>query len=119
MSEKPHKKLKVWQESIVLAKMIYELTDKFPSSEKFGLISQMRRAAISVASNIAEGAARTGGQEKIQFFTIARGSLSELDTQLEISKQLGLISDNEKIYNKVEEVGLLLYGLIASRRRML
>ncbi|MBN1383814.1 MAG: four helix bundle protein [Elusimicrobia bacterium] len=99
--------------------MIYKLTDKFPSSEKFGLISQMRRAAVSIASNIAEGAARNSSAEKIQFFTVARGSISELDTQLEISKKLGLISDNEKTHNKVEEVGLLLYGLIASRRRML
>ena len=116
MSEKPHKKLKVWQEAIVLTEMAYKVTSNFPKEEKFGLVSQMRRSSVSVASNIAEGAARYNNKEKIQFFLIARGSISELDTQLEISKRLDFINADNKIFKKIEEVSILLYGLIESRR---
>ena len=119
MSEKPHKHLKVWQESVVLARLTYLATQQYPSAEKYGLVSQMRRSAVSVASNIAEGAARFNTKEKIQFFTIARGSLSELDTQFEISKQLNMISSNCSIPNKMDEIGLMLNGLINSCRRKL
>lgn len=100
MSEKPHKKLKVWQEAIRLTEMVYEVTNNFPKEEKFGLVMQMRRSAISIASNIAEGAARYNNKEKIQFFLIARGSISELDTQLEISKRLGFINPDNVIFKK-------------------
>jgi four helix bundle protein len=119
LSEKPHKKLKVWQEAIVLTEMVYKVTSSYPREEKFGLVSQMRRSAVSVASNIAEGAARYNNKEKIQFFLIARGSISELDTQLEICKRLNFLSPDDSIFKKVEEVSVLLYGLIESRRRKL
>ena len=118
MTERPHKNLKVWQKSIVLAKEIYKITEEFPNSEKFGLVSQMRRAVISIPSNIAEGAARNSDKEKLQFYYTARGSLSELDTQLELSKEIGFIKENEKnrIYDNMNEVSILLNGLIKSQR---
>ncbi len=86
-----HYELKVWQESITLVKEIYQMTQFFPSQEMYGLTTQMRRAAISISSNIAEGAARNTDKEFINFLMIARGSLSELDTQILISKKLGLV----------------------------
>ena len=90
--DKPHKKLDVWKASMELAKMIYKMTSTFPADERFGLISQMRRAVISIVSNIAEGAARQGKAEFKNFLSIAQGSLSELDTQLELAKELEYIS---------------------------
>ena len=97
---------------------IYSLTKDFPVEERFGLIAQLRRASVSVASNIAEGAARQTTKEKIQSYYIARGSLSEVDTQLEISHRLGLI-DTEQRHAAIEdldEVGRLLNGLIESKK---
>jgi four helix bundle protein len=90
--DKPHKKLDVWKASMELAKMIYKMTSTFPADERFGLVSQMRRAVISIVSNIAEGAARQGKAEFKNFLSIAQGSLSELDTQLELAKELEYIS---------------------------
>ena len=78
--ERPHKKLEVWQEAMALVARIYSLTEGFPKSEVYGLSSQMRRSAISIPSNIAEGAARKSNAEFLQFLSIAQGSLSELDT---------------------------------------
>ncbi len=86
--DKPHKKLNVWKSAIELVLEIYQLTQLFPGEEKYGLASQMKRAAVSVASNIAEGAARKTKKEFIQYLHMAQGSISELDTQLEITKQL-------------------------------
>ena len=83
-----HKKLKSWKKSILLVKKIYKLTQKFPSTEKFGLSSQMRRAAVSISSNISEGAARKSRIERNRFYEIARSSLVELDTRIEISIEL-------------------------------
>lgn len=91
MSEKPHKKLAVWEEIMRLMENVYHLTSKFPKGAIDSLTTQMRRASISIASNVAEECARKGSQEKIQFFTIARGSLSELDAQLEIALRLNYI----------------------------
>jgi four helix bundle protein len=76
-----HKDLDLWKKSMNLVVLIYDITSKFPSDERFGLTSQMRRAAVSIPSNIAEGAARKGDKEFIQFLMIALGSLSELETQ--------------------------------------
>ncbi len=119
MSERPHKNLLVWQKSVELAKEIYELTKKFPETEKYGLILQIRRAVISVSSNIAEGCARQCSKEKIQFFYIARGSLSEIDSQIEVSRKLSFISaeDTNKTLDKVNDVHRLLNGLIEAQRR--
>ncbi len=83
---RPHKRLKLWEKLMVVVEDIYCATEAFPNQEIYGLSLQMRRAAVSIASNIAEGAARKGKQEKIQFYSIAKGSLSELDAQLEIAE---------------------------------
>lgn len=87
-STRSYKDLVVWQKGIALAKIIYRITQHFPSEEKFGLVSQMRRAAISIPSNIAEGQARHTTGEFIQFISHAEGSLAELDTQLILSLEL-------------------------------
>src|SRR5580658_2279131 len=84
-----YKDLLVWQKGMNLAKLVYKLTVRFPSEERYGLTSQMRRAAVSVPSNIAEGQARRGTNEFLQFLSIAEGSLAELDTQLSLSVELG------------------------------
>jgi four helix bundle protein len=116
--EKSHKRLELWQKSIDLAKSIYAKTQNYPSEEKYGLVSQMRRAAISIPSNIAEGAARQTNKDSIQFFVIARGSLSELDTQIELSRELGMldIADYQILQSQIDSVDSLLSGLIRYRR---
>jgi four helix bundle protein len=83
----------VWQKGIALVKEVYTLTNSFPDAERFGLISQMRRAAVSVPSNIAGGQARHTTREFIQFISHAEGSLAELDTQVRISMELGFCGD--------------------------
>lgn len=87
-----YKDLVVWQKGIALAKLIYQLTKNFPSEEKFGLVAQMRRAAVSVPSNIAEGQARHTTGEFIQFISHAEGSIAEVDTQLILSVELKFCS---------------------------
>jgi four helix bundle protein len=90
-----YRDLVVWQKGIALAKEIYLLTKKLPADEKFGLVSQMRRAAVSVPSDIAEGQARHTTGEFIQFISHAEGSVAELDTQLSLCEQLKLLSPTE------------------------
>jgi len=116
---KPHKKLEAWKKAIALTTKIYKLTDQLPEAEKFGLISQMRRAAVSIASNVAEGAARNTKKEFIQFLFTAQGSLSELDTQIIICKELGYVSDKdcESIDQEMEEESKLIAGLIKYLRK--
>lgn len=87
--ERKYQRLQVWQEAIELVTDVYRLTSHFPDSEKFALVSQMRRAAVSIPSNIAEGAGRGSDKEFRRFLLIARGSLQELETQLIISDRLG------------------------------
>ena len=84
-----YKQLQIWQKAITLTKLIYKLTDGFPDRERFGLTSQMRRAVVSVPSNIAEGQARHGTREFLQFLSHASGSLAELETQVFLSEELG------------------------------
>jgi len=117
--EKAHKKLKVWQESMALAKLIYKTTNILPPSELYGLSSQLKRSAVSIPSNIAEGAARQGTKEAIQFYMIARGSLSEMDTQIELCRELDLISSSEtqSIMDQISKVDSLLSGLIRYKRK--
>src|SRR5450432_3079289 len=91
MRERPHHRLIVWQQSVSLIRMVYDLMKSMPVEERYNLVSQMKRCSVSVASNIAEGAARFSNAEKINFFRIARGSLSELETQIEICEQLNLL----------------------------
>jgi len=84
-----YKQLQIWQKAMTLTKLVYKLTDGFPDRERFGLTSQMRRAVVSVPSNIAEGQARHGTREFLQFLSHASGSLAELETQVFLSEELG------------------------------
>ena len=88
-------KLEVWKESILLVKTIYELTDKFPDTEKFGLISQFRRASTSISSNLAEGTSRSTNKDKAYFSTIAQSSTMEVLNELIISKELNFIHEED------------------------
>lgn len=87
-----HKKLEVWKLSVDLIKLTYKTTESFPKSELFGVTNQLRRASVSIASNLAEGCARKSVIERKRFFEISRSSLVEVDTQLEICKELRFIS---------------------------
>ena len=112
-----HKDLVVWRKSIDLASKVYSATNRLPDVEKYGLQAQMRRSAVSVASNIAEGAGRTGRAEYIRFLNIARGSLTELETQVYIISDLRLLEDRElRLKEDVAEVGRLLTSLIQKLR---
>ena len=110
---RPHRKLLVWKRSIELVTLIYRITSSFPKSEQFGLTSQMRRAAVSVPSNLAEGAARKGKKEFKQFLNIAQGSISELDTQTEVAHRLNYITDEDytNVIQELTEISKMLYGL--------
>ena len=116
---RPHKNLDVWKESVALATEIYKITSNFPKSEIHGIVSQMRRAAVSVPSNIAEGAARNSDKEFAQFLNIAGGSLSELDTQVEISFNLDYIGNEQRngIDQRIGTISAKLAGLITNIRK--
>ena len=118
--DKPHKKLDVWKLSMDLSQAIYRLTAGYPNEEKFGLVSQMRRAAVSIPSNIAEGAARSSNNEFRHFLSIARSSLSELDTQLDLSQQLGYITEQsrEEIDIPLSRIDKMLYALYQSKKKV-
>jgi four helix bundle protein len=111
---KSFRDLKVWQRSMQMAVAIYRLTQESPREEIHGLTSQMRRAAVSVPSNIAEGHGRLGTNEYRQFLGIARGSNFELQTQLEIARALGI--GNQKLLDETEglshEVGKMIFGIL-------
>jgi four helix bundle protein len=109
--------LEVWQEAHKLVLMVYGLTKEFPSEERFGLVAQMRRAAISIPANIAEGFKRRGLQEKIRFYNISEGSLEELKYFFILSKDLTYLDSNQESLTQAELVGRLLNGLIASIER--
>ncbi|MFC1712086.1 four helix bundle protein [Candidatus Poribacteria bacterium] len=113
---KTHKDLNVWKQSIDLAKEVYSLTRDFPKEEIHGLVSQMRRAAVSVPSNIAEGAARNSRKEFIRFLYISLGSLAELETQLLLSKELGFCK-SDGIDEDIEKIRKMLFGLIKHQER--
>ena len=98
---------------------VYSITKTFPQSEQYGLVSQLRRAAVSVPANIAEGAARNGNKEFVHFLGIASGSLSELDTLIDLARQLGYVENTEELNAKVDDVSGLVMGLASSIRRKL
>lgn len=91
------RRLEVWQAAVDLAVSIYELTATYPTSERFGLTSQMRRAAVSVSSNIAEGAGRGSPKEMAQFLRLAIGSICELESQIELSERLGFVQETDQV----------------------
>jgi four helix bundle protein len=100
-----------------LLKEVYQTTAGFPASEAFGLASQLRRAAISIPSNIAEGAGREGTKEFLQFLSIARGSLSELETQVLLARELGYISAPDSLVDRIDRLFALIGGLMSSLRK--
>ena len=115
--ERSHHKLKAWQESMALVQDIYTISVDFPKDEKFCLTSQIRRASISVPSNIAEGAARVTDKDFLNFLSISRGSLSELETQILLAKNLGYVSDIDQILQKINNAFKLISGLMKSLRK--
>ena len=106
-----------WQKAIALSIQVYRDTQAMPDTEKFGLTAQMRRAAVSIASNIAEGNARQTLRDYLHFLAMARGSLAELETQIIISRELGLLPSAESLLSQLSEVRRILQGLIDSLRR--
>ena len=111
-----YRELIAWQKAMALVKDVYEVTKGFPDDERFGLVSQMRRCAVSIPSNIAEGQARNTTGEFKQFIGVARGSIAELTTQLLIAEQLGYLNAPQQIIDLAEEVGRILTGLSQSLR---
>ena len=108
-----YKDLKVWQKGMDLVYQIYELTARFPKEELYGLVSQMRRAAVSVVSNIAEGKGRTSNKELAKFLSNSRGSLHELETQVFVAARAEYFSRQleKELLEKIEEIGRMLCGL--------
>jgi four helix bundle protein len=111
--EKPHRNLLAWQKAMELAVQIYRTTEEFPREEIYGLISQLRRAVISVASNLAEGAPDRTRQQFYNFLSTAIGSLNEIDTQLELSLRLGYLVESEygPLHKLLDECLALTFGL--------
>ncbi len=105
-----HKNLEAWKQAMNLVEKVYKDTAGFPAQETYGLTSQMRRAAVSVPSNLSEGAARNGCREYINFLGISLGSLAELETQTIIASRLGYV-DTDDLLNSINEVRALLVGL--------
>ena len=110
---KTHRDLKVWQDGIALVKLVYSFTSQLPEGERFGLVSQMRRAAVSVPSNLAEGAARGSRQEFARFVAIDRGSVAELETQAIIAAELGFPGDAGAVLSRITELYARLNKLYA------
>ena len=108
---KAHHKLKVWKRAIDFVTGIYKLTEGFPKEEIYGLIGQMRRAAVSIPSNIAEGAARDSKREFRKFLSIAQGSASELETQLIIAEKLGFCFGIGNLMSELDEISKMIVGL--------
>lgn len=118
---KSYTDLLVWQEARKLARLVYELASGLPVDEKYGLSSQIKRAVVSVPSNIAEGFGRASTKEKNQFYYIAKGSLAELETQGYIAQDIGLLSESnlDKLLNQSTVVQKLLHGLIKANKERL
>ena len=111
-----HYDLDVWKDAMRLVREVYRITAVFPSTEQFGLTNQLRRAAVSVPSNIAEGAGRGGRAELVRFLVIARGSLAELDTQLWIARDLGYLADGQDLHDTVQLLLARMNALITANR---
>ena len=115
---KSHRDLRVWQAGMDLSVSVYKATELYPKSEVFGLASQMRRAASSIPANIAEGFSRQHKPEFVQFLHVAKGSLSELETFIDLSERLGYLKPEDAVAlsEQADAVGKMLHGLIASVR---
>ena len=108
--------IKVWKKAIELSKIVYQNTQNYPTEEKYGLVTQMRRSAVSVASNIAEGAGRNSNKEYTHFLGIARGSSYELQTQIIISLQLNYLKgyNSDEMLKIIDEIQKMIYGFTQS-----
>lgn len=111
---RPHERLDVWQDAMSLVEAVYRVTACFPDAERFGLTLQLRRSAVSIPSNIAEGAARRSRSEYLRFLSIARGSLAELDTQLQIAERLDMAADAHATRELADRTFARLNALIRS-----
>ena len=111
-----HKDLEVWKQAMNLAIETYHVTAHFPKEDLYGLTQQARRSAVSVASNIAEGAARNSRKEFVQFLHVSLGSAAELETQMLLAERLGFLTE-ESIHHHVGQVRKMLVGLIGSLKR--
>jgi four helix bundle protein len=116
---RPHEKLEVWAKAVEFVVTIYQKTSAFPSEEKFGLTSQVRRAAVSIPANIAEGAARQTSKEFLHFLSIAQGSASELETELLIANRLGYLEQQtyEVMYIELNAIARMIVGLAQHLKR--
>lgn len=111
---KSYEDLRVWQEAMILAELVYVLCKELPKDEVYGLASQMKRCSVSIASNIAEGSQRNGTKELIQFLHVARGSLAELQTQMQLAVRLNLIANCDEAMRLSRKLSGGLAGLIKS-----
>ncbi len=114
-----HKDLDVWKRSIQFVTEIYKVTNRFPETEKYGLVNQLRRASVSIPSNISEGASRNYCKEFIQFLYIALSSTAEIETQLIISKNLEFLNDGDEIFllSELDIIAKMIQGLIKSLKQ--
>jgi len=119
MSVKDYRELIAWQKAMDLVEMVYRMTDGFPRKEVYGLTSQMRRAVVSIPSNIAEGQGRSTTRDFLNFLSIATGSLKEVETQILISQHLGYLNEPQtpQLLELTTEVGRVISGLTNSLRR--
>ena len=113
---KSYRDLDVWRKAMILTRELYEATARYPSDERFGLVSQMRRAAVSIPSNLAEGHSRSGAGEFRHFISIAMGSVAELETQVILSVDLGFLNEDieKHLLRQLDEIGKMLRGLYKS-----
>lgn len=113
------RELNVWKKAVHLATIVYKITERLPKTEMYGLTSQIRRATVSISSNIAEGAGRNSKKEFRQFLNIATGSCYELETQLTISKNLNYLTQDDfnNLMNTVTEIQKMIYSLIKSLKK--
>ena len=113
---KSFRDLTAWQRSMAVAKAVYDLTRDWPAEERFGLTGQIRRAAVSVPSNIAEGQGRTGGRQLAQALSVAHGSLCEVETQLLLAQEFGYVTSDSvaPLHQSISETGRIIRGLIQS-----
>jgi four helix bundle protein len=120
-ARKSHKDLILWQKALDLAVAVHEASAVFPRAEMFGLVSQIRRAAVSIPSNIAEGSARRSTREFIAYLHIARGSMAEVETQLLLAQRIGYVNDErrEALQLRLDEVGRIMNAVITGLRRRL
>jgi len=114
---KDYKELEVWKKGIALVLASYEIVQKFPGDERFALTNQIKRSAISIPSNIAEGASRNTTKEFVQFLYIALGSASELETQMIIAEKLGYIKNNQNLISEITIIRKMLNALITSLKK--